>query len=421
MSTIFRPATAADIPAITDIECRAFGRDTRESREFKQRELQHELPDYVVLADAGQLVASARIQRHWLQVGQCAVLKGDVGHVAVTPEAQGRGYGTTLMQHIIPKMRENGFHLSRLGGLMKFYRRFGYEPFLRRYVHLTVQPFDADMKGSPWGEYWALTAEEQQAVRRYDPSLDALAVHELRQCFNGGRCGHLLLSDRPPGPTTAGPSPDGYDFVYEHQGKVMAFLRGALGLVNAGDPAPSYRLDDLWADYDHPEAVGPLVKRLAAEANKIAPTMISCRLPYDEWLVGALTDARIQFELSEWHQSVDGNMMRVVNLPGCLQACLPELNARLQEAGTPLWQGRVKLRLPEEEAVLVFGDGEVAVEESGDTEVTLQPTQADFIKWLLGIVGFGESWHVSQPLTGPQRLALSVLFPRRPCASGVWG
>lgn len=421
MPANFRPAVASDVSAIVDIECRAFGRDTAESREYKRRELDHELADYVVLEDDGQVVAAARILRHWLQVGRCAVLKGDVGHVAVLPELHGKGHGTTLMQRVIPYLRDKGFHLSRLGGLMKFYSRFGYEPFLRRYVHLPVHPLDNDIKGTPWREIYGLTPQERVCVRRYDPSRDARAVHELRQRFNRGRCGHLLLAEPPPPPTAAGPNPDAYDFVYEDDGEVRAFLRGALGLVNAGDPAPSYRIDELAADYDHPQAVAPLLKHFILQAAQIAPTTISCRLPYDEWLFGLARQAQLYLEVSEWRQSVDGNMMQVVNLPETLRVGIPEWYARLHEAGVIPWMGTVHFRLPNDEAVLEVIPEAVRVGDGTQGDVTVTASQADFIMWLLGIAGFGEFPHLSAHLTGPQRLTLSIIFPRLPCASGVWG
>ena len=421
MPANFRPAVASDVSAIVDIECRAFGRDTAESRDYKRRELDHELADYVVLEDDGQVVAAARILRHWLQVGRCAVLKGDVGHVAVLPELHGKGHGTTLMQRVIPYLRDKGFHLSRLGGLMKFYSRFGYEPFMRRYVHLPVHPLDNDIKGTPWREIYGLTPQERVCVRRYDPSRDARAVHELRQRFNRGRCGHLLLAETPPPTTAAGPNPDAYDFVYEDDGEVRAFLRGALGLVNAGDPAPSYRIDELAADYDHPQAVAPLLKHFILQAAQIAPTTISCRLPYDEWLFGLARQAQLYLEVSEWRQSVDGNMMQVVNLPETLRVGIPEWYARLHEAGVIPWMGTVHFRLPNDEAVLEVTPEAVRVGDGTQGDVTVTASQADFIMWLLGIAGFGEFPHLSAHLTGPQRLTLSIIFPRLPCASGVWG
>jgi len=180
--------------------------------------------------------------------------------------------------------------------------------------------------------------------------------------------------------------------------------------LNAGETAPSYRLDDFAYDYDHPEAVEALVKTLMWRAMHNAPTVISCRLPYDEQLFEALTDGGIAFEVVEMRQAVDGNMMQVVDLPGTLEAIRPQLLERATAAG--LWQGRVRFELRGQEGVLELGH-------SGECEVNC--SHANFIKCLFGIVGFSELPHLAAGLTPEQRLTLGVLFPRTACASGAWG
>jgi GNAT superfamily N-acetyltransferase len=435
VATTFRPAVEGDIPALADTECRAFGRDDPGSREYKCLELERELAEYVVLLDdqsptgvsgvpegrptggsrvpEPDLVACARIRRDWLWVGASRVSKGDVGHVAVLPEAQGRGYGTTLMQRVIPHLRDSGFHISRLGGLMKFYTRFGYEPFPRRYVQIPVQPLDYDLKGCRWADLHAIPDAIADNLKYYNPSRHALAVHDLRLRFGRHRSGSPVLDETPPPPTTDGVNLKGLDWVYEVQGKVVGFLRGGHGLVNADDTAPSFRLDDFAYDCEHPEAVEALVKTLMWRAIHEAPTVISCRLPYDERLFNALTAAGIAFDVVEMRQSVDGNMMQVVDLPGTLEAIRPELLRRLENARTPLWRGRVRFQLPGQRGVLELG---------GQEEAVVRCNHADFIKLLFGIVGFGEEMpHLSAELTAEQRLTLGVLFPRTACASGAWG
>ena len=418
MPTTFRPAVEADIPSIVDIECRAFSRDTPESRAHKQRELQHELADYVALTDGPQIVAVARIQPHWLRVGCCQVLKGDVGHVAVPPELHGQGFGTTLMQRIIPHMRDHGFHLSRLGGLMKFYSRFGYEPFIRRYVHILVPHLDTPLKGQSWREMLDLPDAPLPHVRPYHPARDRDAVHRLRYAFDATRSGQIAIAPEPSGPATGEPDPSGLRWVYD-DGQIRGFLQGAYALVNAGDPGPSYRLDELIFDYSCPQAVPDLVKTYLQRAQDEAPTKLTCRLPYDEALFNALSEANIACEVVEWRTANDGNMMLVVNLEGTLEAILPELQERLGGLPQLPWEGNVRFVLPAGEAILEVRGGEVGLTDSA-ADVVIRASQADFIKWLFGIVGFAESPQ-AQALTPPQRLVLNLLFPRLPCASGPWG
>jgi predicted N-acetyltransferase YhbS len=449
---MLRLATRDDIPAIVDIECRAFGRESADHRQRVERKLEQEWPEYVVLEEDGQTVASAHVARHRLRVGSCSVLKGDVGHVAVPPELQGRGYGTTLMQKLIPHMAANGFHVSRLGGLMKFYARFGYEPFPRRYVHIPVPRFEESLKGQNWGDLLHLSPELASRVRPYHPARDHAAVHRLRCRFDATRSGQRvegqgrmvngqwLMVDEDersaghqpstlnhgsavtpsilnPQPSTLGPT--GLAWVYE-EGPLRGFLRGALALVHAGDAAPSYRLDELVFDEVCPEAAGALVKRLMQRAQDRAPTRLSCRLPYDETVFAALTAAGIAFEVVELHPAADGNMMRVVNLPETLRAVEVELSDRLKPLLQLPWEGTVTLVLPEETAALRIGSGGVQVTSDHDAGLTVTASQADFLKWLFGIAGFAEFPQAGKLAPG-LRLVLACLFPRLPCASGPWG
>jgi predicted N-acetyltransferase YhbS len=415
---MLRSATLEDIPAIVDVQCRAFHRDTPEDRRRVEHDLRREWLEYVVLERDGEMIASAHVARHWLRVGRCSVLKGDVGHVAVRPELQGAGYGTTFMRKIVHSMGVNGFHISRLGGLMKFYARFGYEPFLRRYVHIPVPRFSASLKGQNWGELLQVGLETPSGVRPYHPARDAAAVHRLRYQFDATRTGQRVIDPEPSGNATGEPDPAGLMWVYD-DGQLRGYLRGALGLVHAGDVAPSYRVDELAFAPTCPESVGALVKTLMQRAQDRAPTTLICRLPYDEGLFAALTAADIAFEVVEWHQAADGNMMRVVNLPATLRAVAPELSARL--AGLPRlpWEGTVRLALPEDAAVLDIRQEGVQVT-SDDGELVIEASHADFLKWLLGIAGFTE-FPQQAALTPPQRLVFGCLFPRLPCAAGPWG
>jgi len=107
-----------------------------------------------------------------------------------------------------------------------------------------------------------------------------------------------------------------------------------------------------------------------------------------------------------------------VNLPCTLAAIAPELTERLE--GAAPWQGRVRFVLPGQMATLEVKADAVRLADDISLDVELVASQADFIKWLLGIVGFTESPQAAA-LTAAQRLTLGLLFPRCACASGPWG
>lgn len=419
MSLLFRPAQSADVLELVDIEVRAFNRDTPQERASKESEIAHEMGNYVVLEENGAIVGCARVGKDWLYVGRSQILKGEVGHVAVKPERQGQGIGTKMMQHIVEHMRREGFHLSRLGGLMKFYSRFGYEPFLRRYVHIPVPRLEKELRGHRWRDLLDFSDPFLAYVRPYHPQRDYEAVHHLRYRFDAFRSGQYVMEPQPAAPTSGEPDPQGLCFVYD-DGEIRGWLQGSLSLVHAGDPAPHYCVNALAYDKSAPHVVGALVKAMMQRAQNQAPTTLICRLPFEEALFNALQAAHIAFEVVEMRQAADGNMIRVINLPALLEAVTEELTERLSGLKPLPWEGIIKFRLPQEEAALSICSQGVQLCEEAACDYQIEATQADFVKWLLGIVGFMESPQATQ-MPVSLRFLLGCLFPRIPCASGPWG
>ena len=422
MATALRPGRRQEAEAIIEVLVQAFRlREKPEKLTAARRMVETGYAQFLVLEEEGGIAAVARLQWQPLQIGRCTVLKGEVGHVAVRPELQGKGYGTKLMRGVVDHMRGAGCHVSRLGGLMRFYGRFGYEPFLRRYIHIPVAPMDSEMKGRPWSGLRAIPPELKARVRRYDPSRDHAAVHTLLRAYDLGRPGAYPRAEHPGATPSAGPDPEGLEFVYEHDGDVHGYLRGAHGYVHAGDARPSYRVDAYAESGAAPSACEALLKTLIWEAAKTAPTTMSARLPYDERLFASLTRAGIAFNVVEMHPALDGNMMQITNLPGLLEAIAPELSDRLAATGPCPWAGCMEFRLPRDRGRLSLAPGRVRAGAVAGPDIVVETTQATFLKWLFGIAGFAEFADVGRDLTGAQRLALNILFPRLPCASGPWG
>lgn len=62
-----------------------------------------------------------------LQVGRTTLKVAGVGGVSTHPRSRGAGYMRALMNHCVRLMREQGYHLSYLGGQRQRYQYFGYE------------------------------------------------------------------------------------------------------------------------------------------------------------------------------------------------------------------------------------------------------------------------------------------------------
>ena len=424
-----RRGEPGDAQAMCDVLEQAFNlTNNPQKRQHTRHRVETDYTNFQLLFDDDDvLVSLAHVRPDSLQIGRATIIKGDVGWVATAPHAQGRGLGTRLMQEVVRYMRENGFHVSRLGGLQHFYARFGYVPFIRRFVEIPVVPGTLERSGLAHGlgpeMRYALDLRELSRVRPYDPSSDHAAVHRLRLLWHRGRVGYPAVSSDPGPPPTHGPAPDGLQFVYQKSGEVVGFLQGSLGLVNSSDTAPVYQVNDLYYDPDVPQAAPALIKTLLVRALDLGPTVISCRLPYDERLLEALTEGNVGFELKETRHTADCTMMQVVNLPALVHTLTPELSARLAEAGFTPWSGTLRLAVETREAVLhISAEGVTAAAANTSADLSVEVGQGTFLKWLFGICGFIESPVPGvSGLTPLQRLTLSTLFPRLPCASGPWG
>ncbi len=420
MPPLVRVAVEADVPRITEIIAGAFKLDEKPEKRRKQSELIRDgFSEFLVLEDGRDVVSALRLGRDRLQIGQAVILKGELGHVGTDPALQGRGYATALMNGAIAFMLDKGFHCTRLGGLMHFYSRFGYEPFIRRYVEFPVRP--EGIKGLSWDEMYGMSRELQARVRRFDALRDHEQVHALRRAFTLGRSGCPVIGDEAGPPPADGAGDDGIEYVYEVDGRVQGFMRGHVGPVGAGDP-PSHNLDELVVSCDHPEAVAALVKTIIRLARRETPATVTARLPYDEWVFEALTAGNIYFYLVEWRTVVDGNMMRVVDLQGLLSETAAELTARLQAACAPQWNGCLEFRLPGARGRLRVEGQKVFGAPAASPDITLSVPHAGFLKWLFGISGFAE-----HPLYGDETIPLearrvtAALLPRTACCSGPWG
>ena len=418
MALNLRRATAADIATLAEIGYEAFKIYGRPDQlEHARHIAEHAWSDFLIMEEDGRPVAQAATARHPMQVGSCQILKADVGHVAVLPELQGRGLGSHLMREIIARLPGEGFHCTRLGGLMKYYRRFGYEPFPRRYVQIPLQPLDEDCKGVTWRDLLTAPPAAAARVRPYEPHGDHVARWELQARFDAERSGRYVVHPGAPPPPGGALNP--LCLVYEQDGALHGFLQGFVGPVHAGQP-PAYQIADLAVDYDCP-ALEALVKAFLTQAASVAPTTVSCRLPYDERLLDALTAAGIQYDLQEMRGAFDGNMMQVLDLPGLLEAIAPELTARLDRAGFGPWTGTLRLELPRQAAVLTVAPDGVTAAPEGATDAMIELSHAILLKWVLGIAGTGEYPWLTAHLTGPQQVMLGLLFPRTATASGLWG
>jgi len=442
-----RRATAEDAQGIFETQVAAFGIADNPMRLERARASSFGHPEaHIVMVDeANRVVGLVHIGDDWINVGRCAVLKGDVGHVSIRTELQGEGLGTRMMRWTVEWLRHNGYHLSRLGGLVHFYSRFGYEPFPRRFVEMNLSGVHGGRR-----QISAIEAFPEPdglfpgTIRLYDESRDFADRVRLRCDFHHGRSGTWRLSaDAEPSADPSGPDPDALNWVYERDGAMRAFVFAVESPLEAKGDETVFSITDFAYDTAYPDAAAAVVRKLLAHAAPHEPGRITSRLPFDEMLAEALQAGGVYFERKEMYQAVASNMILVVDLAATLRQVAPELTDRLAGSLVAGWEGAIEVAIPSRgacpggdptavtagealpgEAVrMTISGGEVTVtEKPGPVDLALEMTQAQFVKALFGIAGLTELAPArSIDLTPTQRGLLDALFPRTQTGSGPWG
>ncbi|MEA3402351.1 MAG: GNAT family N-acetyltransferase [Armatimonadota bacterium] len=441
-----RMATPEDAQGIFETQVAAFSMEQDSIRWQRARSAAFDrAEEYIVMVDdEGRVIGLVHIGDTWIQVGECAVLKGDVGHVSIRPELQGRGLGTRMMRWTVEHLRDEGYHLSRLGGLMHFYSRFGYEPFLRRFVEIDLQSVRGGQRQIPPDEVYPEPEGLPGTVRPYDEARDFEDRVRLRWEFDHGRSGAPRVSRETEPPThPAPPDPEAMRWVYERDGQVVGYLFASEAPLEARSDETVYALGDFAYAPQFPDAAGALVRTLLVRAAKTPPSRVTSRLPFDEMLTEALQLAGVSLQRKELHQAVAGNMILVLDLAATLRQVTPELSRRLARSPVADWQGAIEISfprrgacpsedptqvtagdaLPGEACRLVIDGGEVSVAEGpGPVDLQLEMSQAHFVKGLFGICALTElSCCRLMDLTPSERGLLDALFPRTQTGSGPWG
>ncbi|MDI9584522.1 MAG: GNAT family N-acetyltransferase [Acidobacteriota bacterium] len=422
MEIRYRVATAEDVEAILRVTVAAF-RFTEDSPRYSalRREIEAAPQRYRVLEQSGEILASLHVGDNWIQVGQCAVLKGDIGHVAVDPGQQARGLGTMLMNQALADLRVSGYHLSRLGGLVRFYRRFGYEPFPRRFVEFRVKPVQGQREPVPAVEAYPPPSGYPGDLRPFDEASDWRGVGGVIHRFMAGRSGADVVH-RPTTPPAhpAPPDPTGLKFVHDVSGQIRGVLFAHDNPLESTETERCFSIGTFAYEPDCPDTAAILLQLLFSRLAPFAPVRITSRLPFDEKLACDLHENGIGFERIEMHQAVGSNMIQVLNLGAIFDAIAPELEARLQESLLPEWSGVVGFKLPNESCALRVDRGEMRACDPQDATVTVELSQAQFVKALFGLCGMDEL-PCTMSLTRLERALLGILFPRCPSGSGPWG
>lgn len=431
MDIRFRTGGAGEGEAVFRVLERAFCLEPgSRSWEQKRQEAFRSPESFQVMEREGRIIGVAHVRRDRLRVGRCAIVKGDVGEVSVDPQFQGQGYGSALMQHVVAWMRQQGFHLSRLGGSVRFYSRFGWVPFPRRYVEFPLTPVRAGALTLPPEAGLELSPDLERCLRDHDPDHDAAGRRALYHHFNENRTGSLVLEEEggeaKPGVPSLPVPPSGPGCVFDRDGEMLGYLLATEYPRDITEFEARLTIGEVAYRRDHPEALEAMLKHALRWAVGRGIRRATARLPFDEEVLGVLRRAGLSFIAAEMETAVASNMLRIVHLPSLLEAILPELEARLAASPYPDWCGRFEVSLESEAVELTVANGRLQVSNPPGEEVPpagfrLATDTATLMRLILGLNGFGET---ALAAACPDRAAaavLAALFPRQPTASGPWG
>lgn len=164
-----RAMTAADIPAVHELECRLFPVDAWPLQMFVAELAQAETRHYVVAERSGQIVGYAGLM--------CIRPIADVQTIAVVPEEEGRGIGSAMLTELIRESR-----LRRAEDVLlevradnpraqQLYRRYGFEQIhvRRRYYRDGVDALIMRLRLAPKpGETEPAASEPDTTPREAD-------------------------------------------------------------------------------------------------------------------------------------------------------------------------------------------------------------------------------------------------------------
>ncbi len=128
MSTniVHRPATAADLPLVSELNARVFGPGRFTRTAYRVREGAPALSPYCRVAMQGtRMIAAVRFTPVSIGGTDGALL---LGPLAVDPEFAGKGHGRQLVGEAMELAKADALRLVILVGDVPYYARFGFQP-----------------------------------------------------------------------------------------------------------------------------------------------------------------------------------------------------------------------------------------------------------------------------------------------------
>ncbi|HOX37401.1 MAG TPA: GNAT family N-acetyltransferase [Candidatus Brocadiia bacterium] len=407
MDAEFRIAVESDMPAVVAVWREAFKRRHRDSQakgDRAAREMRDGRCFILVAVSRGKIVGAVKNRLELLQVGSDTISKADVGEVAIRPSIQGCGIGSAMMTRNQELLIERGMHIARLGGMTRFYTRFGYSPVQKVRYRSPLGPVWGGVKKI---EIKAATAHAERpylTVRHFETESDVRQFLAIRETFLKDRAGNIA-DDLPPDSLQALKADRNRTLCADPAGRVLACMCAttADGLAHdlcydANAASGAEALGMLWADF---------ARRTARWGGRC----LEAKLPDDPDLLRAMEMSGAPVERVETSSATVSTHVSILNLAGILERIAPTLSRRHAVGPFPEWNGGISLTLTDREMDASFntaGDDK----DRGD-RIRIRLSQADFTRLLLGFRTISELPRCEiGPDTPKNRAIISALFPR---------
>jgi len=421
---IIRQADEKDVRDIVKVLAGAFNRaDWKEGGENYKRQIEkvsRSIDEWFVLVDDGKIVGTLEILKHRLRIGKAVIIKGDVGEVSILPECQGKGYGSKMMEDAILWMRKERYDLSRLGGLVKFYSRFGYIRFPRRYVEITVG--NKARAGASIVEEGEVPIDKEllSKIRLFDPEKDFNSYIELVDRFESRYNGSsvrekpLKAKDIEVGPLF---------FVFVEDGKVVGYFSGCRYEKDLGGPEGMLTIYNIGYEWERPYVLKALVSYINNLGYREGIKRITIRLPFDPEIIKTISETPVRFQVIETYGGTSGNMIQIININSLFERLIPELEERIKNS-IASFKGILEIAIEKDSVQIEIDKGKINVLENGKPDVRIEIKEFYLVQLVLGLLSFSEVEGLvdrGRKLKIEEKEVLRILFPRKPVFSGVWG
>jgi putative acetyltransferase len=422
---MIRTAMPKDIEGLLNVSAAAFNQKLKKGskkwNEEKER-LSKDLKQWRIMLDNGKITGGVHVKKDWLRIGKAKILKGDVGGVCILPELQGKGLGTLILRDTLEWMKKSNYDLSRLGGLCKYYSRFGYKRFPRRYYEFNVGTLArAGASRVVEGEI-LLDSKLLNNIRPFDPAEDHEASLKLSEKFNRLYNGSRILTAVEKKPSAPSRKKNPLDLVYEENGRIIGHIYCSESEEEISDFEARIRIYLHGYEKKKPYVIQALLAYINNYALKKEIKRMTVRMPFDSDIIQALAELPFRFKTIETYNGISGNMLQIVNLTSLLSRIRPELQQRLDVSAKFSWSGVLQLKIEKDSAMLRVEKGKISVVTAGKVDAVISITEVQLLSMVLGIMSFSEL-DISQNEHIPTeiKIILNSLFPRKLTSSVNWG